>query len=246
MTTAHRPTWKAAVGRANEGGFSIPSAQKSVLDENAHTKLKLRHDLENIPREEKLRRAKEKLEAAERKIRKIEVAPRVIDSVQERQLEIKLLTQSTGDVDDVALQEKYDDKDDEHDDDGDNNGGWSDVDEDDSDDDLSEDSDDESDDEDEEAALQAELVKIRKERELQKAREEAQRSKEEESKLEEAALVGNPLIAGKASGRVKRRWNDDVVFRNQAKGEPERNKKRFINDTVRNDFHKRFLNKFIR
>lgn len=243
MTTAHRPTWKAAVGRANEGGFSVPSAQKSVLDENAHTKLKLRHDLENITREEKLRRAKEKLEAAERKIRKIEVAPRIIDSVQERKLEMKLLKQSTDDVDDVALQEKYDDKDDEYDDDGDN-GGWSDVDEDDS-DNLSEDSDDESDDEDEEAALQAELEKIRKERELRKAKEEAQRSKEEESELEEAALVGNPLL-GKASGRVKRRWNDDIVFRNQAKGEPERNKKRFINDTVRNDFHKRFLNKFIR
>ena len=43
----------------------------------------------------------------------------------------------------------------------------------------------------------------------------------------------------------RRRWNEDVVFRNQAKGEPKP-KKRFINDTVRNDFHKRFLNKFIR
>ena len=47
------------------------------------------------------------------------------------------------------------------------------------------------------------------------------------------------------TAKLKRRWNDDVVFRNQAKGEPDRNKKRFINDTVRNDFHKRFLNKFI-
>jgi protein CWC15 len=68
----------------------------------------------------------------------------------------------------------------------------------------------------------------------------------EEAKLEEAALIGNPLLAGEAAtGKLKRRWNDDVVFRNQAKGEPE-TKKRFINDTVRNDFHKRFLNKFVR
>jgi len=65
--------------------------------------------------------------------------------------------------------------------------------------------------------------------------------------MEEAALVGNPLLSSTeiVSGKVKRRWNDDVVFRNQAKGEPS-TKKRFINDTVRNDFHKRFLNKFIK
>ena len=72
-------------------------------------------------------------------------------------------------------------------------------------------------------------------------------AKKEEEKMEKAALVGNPLLisASKTSGKLKRRWNDDVVFRNQAKNEPDRNQKRFINDTVRNDFHKRFLNKFI-
>ena len=74
---------------------------------------------------------------------------------------------------------------------------------------------------------------------------------EEQAQLEEAALTGNPLLNAtgggdaSSSGRLKRRWNDDVVFRNQARGEPDQNKKRFINDTVRNDFHKRFLNKFI-
>ncbi len=76
-----------------------------------------------------------------------------------------------------------------------------------------------------------------------------QAAAEEQAQLEEAALTGNPLLnagGGVTSGRLKRRWNDDVVFRNQAKGELDANKKRFINDTVRNDFHKRFLNKFIR
>ena len=65
--------------------------------------------------------------------------------------------------------------------------------------------------------------------------------------MEEAALTGNPLLnsssSAASSGRMKRKWNDDIVFRNQARGEPDQNKKRFINDTVRNDFHKRFLNK---
>jgi protein CWC15 len=112
-----------------------------------------------------------------------------------------------------------------------------------------EDDDDSSDDEDDEAALQAELAKIRAEREVAKQQEAAEEAKQEESKLEEAALLGNPLLAGDGgddmSGKLKRKWNDDVVFRNQAKGEPAV-QKRFINDTIRNDFHKRFLNKFIR
>jgi len=45
MTTAHRPTWKAAVGRAQEGGWTaggLASQQSSAKDANAHTKLKFR------------------------------------------------------------------------------------------------------------------------------------------------------------------------------------------------------------
>ena len=76
----------------------------------------------------------------------------------------------------------------------------------------------------------------------------------EEAQLEEKAklqqtLQGNPLLQGGSaaaggSSKLKRRWDDDVVFRNQARNEPE-TKRRFINDTIRNDFHRRFLNKFI-
>jgi len=168
---------------------------------------------------------------------------------------LKLLKQ-TADVDEEKIRAKYDDEDDDGDDDG--GGRWSDLDDnqannlesDESDLDASDDDSDlDSDDEDEEAALQAELAKIRAERAATKAKEEAEAAAEEQAQMEEAALTGNPLLnAGGASssGRLKRRWNDDVVFRNQARGEPDQNKKRFINDTVRNDFHKRFLNKFIK
>ena len=45
--------------------------------------------------------------------------------------------------------------------------------------------------------------------------------------------------------QIKRRWNDDVVFRNQARDEPE-HKKRFINDTIRSDFHRSFIKKFMK
>ena len=57
---------------------------------------------------------------------------------------------------------------------------------------------------------------------------------------------GNPLLDPEGGDfAVKRRWDEDVVFRNQARQEP-RKQRRFINDTVRNDFHKRFLNRYIR
>jgi len=69
---------------------------------------------------------------------------------------------------------------------------------------------------------------------------------------EEAALTGNPLLAasaataaGRQSFAVKRRWDEDVVFRNQAKDE-RKPKKRFINDTIRSDFHRNFLGKYIK
>lgn len=41
------------------------------------------------------------------------------------------------------------------------------------------------------------------------------------------------------------RWDDDVVFKNQARGEMKA-AKRFINDTIRNDFHRKFLHKYMK
>lgn len=46
--------------------------------------------------------------------------------------------------------------------------------------------------------------------------------------------------------QVKRRWDDDVVFKNCAKGEPDSSKKGFINDTLRSEFHKKFMEKYIK
>lgn len=195
----------------------------------------------------KLEEAESKSSKQRSKIGRREAVPEIEEEGR------KKLLKQTAEVDDAALKKKYDDEDaDDGGGGGDDSDGWSGVDRDNSDEsdldasDSSEDEDSDSDDEDEEAALQAELAKIRAEREAAKAKAEAEANAEEEEKLGEAAMIGNPLLAtGETSGKMKRRWNDDVVFRNQAKGEPKP-KKRFINDTVRNDFHKRFLNKFIR
>ncbi|KAG7363654.1 Cwf15/Cwc15 cell cycle control protein [Nitzschia inconspicua] len=257
MTTAHRPTWKAAVGKASEGGWNAggaPSAGLSVLDMPAHTKLKFRTGRQVVDRQNALKESLRKLEEAEKNnVNKKKLLQRpAVDETIEKEGRLKLLKQ-TAEIDEKTIQTKYDDADaSSSDDDNDGGGGdgWSDDDLDASsdDDDNNDDNSDDDDDEDDEAALQAELAKIRAEREAAKRKEEEKKAAAEEEKMEEAALLGNPLLASDnemSSGRLKRRWNEDVVFRNQAKGEPEV-KKRFINDTVRNDFHKRFLNKFIR
>jgi protein CWC15 len=254
MTTAHRPTWKAAVGQSSTGGWTAggaTSSAKAVLSLTSHSQLKIRKGSQAIDRQKALKESLLKLEEAENKAPVVSKR-RPISQVLEEEGRLKLL-QKTEEVDDVALAKKYDDEDAGADEDS--GGGWSDVDNhadgDSSKDDLdasSDDDDDSSDDEDDEAALQAELAKIRSEREAEKQRQAEEEAKQEESKLQEAALLGNPLLAASGvdmTGKLKRKWNDDVVFRNQAKGEPEV-KKRFINDTIRNDFHKRFLNKFIR
>lgn len=45
--------------------------------------------------------------------------------------------------------------------------------------------------------------------------------------------------------QVKRRWDDDVVFKNCARTEPEK-KSHFINDSLRCEFHKKFMEKYIK
>ena len=70
------------------------------------------------------------------------------------------------------------------------------------------------------------------------------------AELDSSVLQSNPLLdptklGASSSFAVKRRWDDDVVFKNQSR-EPKKEGKRFINDTVRNDFHKRFLNKYVK
>lgn len=242
MTTAHRPTWKAAVGQANEGGWfagGAISSQQSTLDAPAHKRLKFRQSHQVVDKKKDLIKSLLELEEAEVQISSLPRKP--ADPLVEERAKKKLL-QQTAEVDLDRIKGKYDDSD------IDDNVGTSDGSDLDNDSDLEGDSDgSRDDDDDDEAALEEELAKIRAEREAAKRKQDEEAATEDKTRQEQAAVLGNPLLVVEApnNGRMKRRWNDDVVFRNQAKGEPAA-KKRFINDTVRNDFHKRFLNKFIR
>ncbi|KAJ6444739.1 Pre-mRNA-splicing factor cwc15 [Purpureocillium lavendulum] len=124
--------------------------------------------------------------------------------------------------------------------------------------DEDEEDDSDSDDDDEDAELQRELERVRREREEKKKREvthaprptarlhththlrgqaadgppnkqEAERAKEEEEARERHIAYGNPLL-NKQDFTMKRRWDDDVVFKNQARGTEDKGKKKeFVN-----------------
>jgi len=90
-----------------------------------------------------------------------------------------------------------------------------------------------------------ELEKIKRERAEAKAKEEAERAAEEQEQREFDIARGNPLLNPK-DFNLKRRWDDDVVFKNQARGTEDKKKKEFVNDMLRSDFHKRFMGKYVR
>jgi len=232
MTTAHRPTWTPASGEASDyGNWSSGgkvSSQFSVKDLPGHTKLKLRKP-EQIPEltsRADVERAEEKAEQA-----KVDASKRaILDGPAAEQLLStgKPLMLMSSEVDTAKISRKYDDADDREEDDE------SDLDT----------SSDEDDDEDEEELLQRELEKIKQEREEARLKKEAEEAEAAEADAS-SALSSNPLLDPNATAQVKRKWNDDVVFKNQARSEPDV-KKRFVNDTIRNDFHRKFLSKFMK
>ncbi|KAJ3332174.1 hypothetical protein HDU76_001055 [Blyttiomyces sp. JEL0837] len=231
MTSAARPTWLPA-----QGGGSLrdtgkaPLHQTSSKDLAAHTKLKVRQSGQNAPDEIDDRdHLKAKLLQAEREHKEKEFSKRQLDfGDEEVAKKRKLLEEARLDADSDDGNEEEDDDEDEDDDDDD-------------------------DDEDDTAELLRELERIKEERANEKERLEREKREEEEKAREQAMLTGNPLLDLPAESSsnsvavrdfsVKRRWDDDVVFKNQAKGVDDNPKKRFINDLLRSDFHRKFMGK---
>mmetsp|Transcript_28696 Transcript_28696/g.58715 ORF Transcript_28696/g.58715 Transcript_28696/m.58715 type:complete len:220 (+) Transcript_28696:70-729(+) len=219
MTTAARPTFHPAVGGEDQGYYRMEGGtrQISARDLPGHTRLKLRRQGQGT-KEETIRRDM-KAELRERELKASAASARSSASG----------TRASSDIGDrpppVAIADSGKDADDIV---------AADV------------SDDSDDDEDETAELMRELERIKKEREEDATRKAIEEKTRDDQEKQDQLLRGNPLLAGGGGGfNVKRRWDDDVVFRNQARTEPE-TKKRFINDTIRNDFHKKFLNKYVK
>ncbi|KAJ1692872.1 hypothetical protein LUZ63_009570 [Rhynchospora breviuscula] len=238
MTTAARPTWAPAKGGNEQGGTRIfgPSQKYSSRDLAAHTNLKPRREGQDTKEEVQKRNLRDELEERERKHysskdkshyeerdrRRGSSSSQLLLERSKKEIEDRIFPREI-DADDSDVETKAENDSDEDDDDEDD------------------------DDDDDTEALMAELERIKKERAEEKLRKERE-EQEEELKAKEAELMrGNPLINinNSTSFSVKRRWDDDVVFKNQARGETK-TPKRFINDTIRSDFHRKFLQRYMK
>lgn len=231
MTTAARPTFEPARGGRGkgEGDLSQLSKQYSSRDLPSHTKIKYRQTTQDAPEEVRNRDFRRELEERERvavreKNRDRPAREHTTSSSVSKKPRLDQIPAANLDADDPLTDEEEEDE---------------------------EDYDEESDDD--TAALLAELEKIKKERAEEQARKEQEQKAEEERIRMENILSGNPLLnltgpaQPLANFKVKRRWDDDVVFKNCAKGLDEIKKdKRFVNDTLRSEFHKKFMEKYIK
>mmetsp|Transcript_12690 Transcript_12690/g.15026 ORF Transcript_12690/g.15026 Transcript_12690/m.15026 type:complete len:231 (-) Transcript_12690:162-854(-) len=230
MTTAHKPTFHPAVGSANPGGYRYyaPRAQYSSRDMPGQLTLKTRGVGQGSAQEinqrdlkaELLKKEKEHFDKKENERRKKLGLPPLAGNEE---------VAPTLTLENVDLS-KYDDDDDD-DDESDN----------------SDDDDDSDDDEDEKAELERELARIKKEREEAKLRQQMEEASKRDHERTLAASRGNPLLnlGGKSNFNVKKRWYEDVVFKNQARDAPKA-QKTFVNDTIRNAFHRKFLSKYMK
>ncbi|MEW5302110.1 MAG: hypothetical protein WDW36_004920 [Sanguina aurantia] len=216
MTTAHRPTWAPAVGGEEQGGARWFVKSKQVSSKNAPGQTTLKFRVEGQGTGAEVNKRDLR---AELEAKELKHRAKVGGAAfeEERQRDLLLLEAGPGDGGRAAKQLVPK---------------AIDADEEDGEVESSSDADDDEDDEEE---LRAELDRIKKERAeeaAKRARAEAERAhKEKEQELK----TGNPLLPiahMDAAFAIKRRWDDDV--------------KRFINDTIRSDFHKRFLNKYVR
>ncbi|OAK97021.1 Cwf15/Cwc15 cell cycle control protein [Phaeosphaeriaceae sp. SRC1lsM3a] len=236
MTTAHRPTFDPARGKEAQRG---PAYHQRLLP--AHTTLKRRQPGQGGDADTHQRDLRaELLEAEARHYAKKNGTYVEPESATEAggapKRQIDAVAAEDGEEDEEAQKRRRIDVLEQ----------YRDIDADDSSSESESSDDDDEDDEDETAALMRELEKIKKERAAAKAKEEAERAAEEEEQREIDVARGNPLLNSK-DFTMKRRWDDDVVFKNQARGTEDRNKKKeFINDMLRSDFHKKFMSKYIR
>ncbi|KAJ2079915.1 complexed with cef1p [Coemansia sp. RSA 988] len=239
MTTAARPTFDPAKGKESNEFTYLTSAK----DLPGHTKLKTRKpgqggDSEHTTTEE----LRKELEEAERRHFETRRLGHVKSGTEEHADNQEALESEKARY--IEMAHRLDAESEESDDgDSDDSEGQSDGEN----DGKATETDSDEDSEDETALLLRELEKIKRERAEERARDEQQaleRRLMEEESGGPSLVGGNPLL-GKRDFSVKRRWDDDVVFRNQARGDDDKSKKRFVNDMLRSDFHQKFMRKYM-
>ena len=223
MTTAARPTFEPAKGGSGRGerDLSALSKQYSSRDLPSHTRLKYREHGQTTADELRGRDFRRELEDRERNAQNEKRGSR---SGREPTSSSSSSSAKKPRLDQIAPANL--DADDPQD----------------SDSDADSDSDDE-------ATLMAELEMIRKERADEEAKQQQIRHQNQERIRMENIISGNPLLnfnPTKTDMKVRRRWDDDVVFKNCAASEPDSSQKAYINDSLRSEFHKKFMEKYVK
>lgn len=216
MTTAHRPTYSSSIGRTNI--YSNQSTQFSSKDLPGNLEIKKRTDINK-----NLNRFEQKM-----LLRKREKESNCLDEdnnleIKKRKIEEKNIKNEKTNV--IFEQDKdYEYSSDEN---------------------LSEELNNEeeiedSDSDNTEMELLAELQKIQNYQEKEKINKEIEKN----IMMEKEIFNSNPLFKEDQEFSLNKKWYEDTIFKNQNKLE-KKQIKRFINDTVRSDFHRKFLSKTI-
>lgn len=221
MTTAHRPTWNSVVASGtNPSGNLIVAQSRKVANRDAASFLSLKERQAGQGTRDERPSRKELMQDLEKKEKKAKDERE--GKVQDKKDEPRGYDKAKK-IEDNPFPEDADEE----------------VP---SEPEKEEEEDEEDDDEDTEE-LMRELAKIKKEREAEAEALKATQAKQDERARRDEIMMGNPLVAATDTS-LKRKWDDETVFKNQAKLIPKQ-KQRYINDAVRSDFHKKFLNKYV-
>ena len=268
MTTAHRPTWNPTSGGKDQGGnrVIVPTKQYSAKDLPGHTVLKYRKIGQNNEVQNKSVNFRQQLLQKEQAYFDQKKKEAEYEGEENESEDDSVRNQSSNESEEPLKHPHkaktitgssalvYSDSDSEHSDE-ESQRRLDESDENDSnhegrldskpgfDDESNQHSDSEESDFSEEGILK-ELEKIKAERaEAEKTKREAQEKQLREQQKQEM-LKGNPLLDIAPGFELKRKWTEETIFRNQSRTEPS-SEPRFVNDTLRSDFHRKFLNRTI-
>eukprot|EP01068_Selenidium_serpulae_P008935 Selendium_serpulae@DN5108_c0_g1_i1.p1 len=222
MTTAHRPTFHNALGGDNQGGNLVLSRTEKLCarDLPGHKKLKTRHQQNKPDVDHNAEHFRLRLEARELETRDTRKRKEAHAIVPLETYVNKVPANPLPELTENPFPQDADDGDG----DAEPEAG---------------DSSDESDDDEE--LLLRELEKLKKERKAEEDKILEEEKKKQAPQEKAFALRKNPLLT---DASLNKRWDDECLFKNQNKNLAAP-KKQFINDTVRSDFHKKFLAKYI-
>ncbi|WFD29861.1 complexed with cef1p [Malassezia sp. CBS 17886] len=255
MSSAHRPTWEAARGKGDTTHLSH-AYSKYALPAQTHLKFRKPGDTQR----RSLLELREQLEAGEKRARiaRDPDAAEAADDAREAEEDAgarkrRLLASAASlDADDADAEGHAA----EADGDAVEQGADEDEDEDEDEEEEEDEDEDEEDEEDDTETLLRELEKIKQERRDEKAQQEALQMEAEQLTHEEEVARGNPLLnleqalhgaPRKSDAQMEKRWDEDLIFRNQAVGADNQLSKRgFVNDLTRTEFHKKFMSRYIK